>query len=139
MASARSGSACLQAAGSGERALGELLLEFSRAQYRARESGGAAGGSAGSSGNNKVREGRGVPPARGAAGEAFTGLLRGTSLPGRAMHWPLKTGTGEAPGVAKAAYRPNLGSLLSGTFKTALQRKGVLLFRSWELGAIKQP
>uniref|UniRef100_A0A670ZC30 Myotubularin related protein 14 n=1 Tax=Pseudonaja textilis TaxID=8673 RepID=A0A670ZC30_PSETE len=54
MASARSGSACLQAAGSGERALGELLLEFSRAQYRARESGGAAGGSAGSSGNNKV-------------------------------------------------------------------------------------
>ncbi|XP_058023593.1 myotubularin-related protein 14 isoform X2 [Ahaetulla prasina] len=54
MASARSGSACLQAAGSGERALGELLLEFSRAQYRARESGGAAGGSAASSGNNKV-------------------------------------------------------------------------------------
>uniref|UniRef100_A0A0K8RSM2 Myotubularin-related protein 14-like n=1 Tax=Crotalus horridus TaxID=35024 RepID=A0A0K8RSM2_CROHD len=54
MASARSGSACLQAAGSGERALGELLLEFSRAQYRARESGGAAGGSAGSSGSNKV-------------------------------------------------------------------------------------
>uniref|UniRef100_A0A8C5SG73 Uncharacterized protein n=1 Tax=Laticauda laticaudata TaxID=8630 RepID=A0A8C5SG73_LATLA len=54
MASARRGSACLQAAGSGERALGELLLEFSRAQYRARESGGAAGGSTASSGNNKV-------------------------------------------------------------------------------------
>ncbi|XP_070594108.1 phosphatidylinositol-3,5-bisphosphate 3-phosphatase MTMR14 isoform X2 [Erythrolamprus reginae] len=54
MASARSGSACLQAAGSGERALGELLLEFSRAQYRARESGGAAGSSGGNSGNNKV-------------------------------------------------------------------------------------
>lgn len=56
MASARNGSACLQAAGSGERALGDLLLEFSRAQYRARESGGAAGGSAGSSGSSKVRE-----------------------------------------------------------------------------------
>ncbi|XP_063147493.1 myotubularin-related protein 14 isoform X4 [Candoia aspera] len=56
MASARGGSACLQAAGSGERALGELLLEFSRAQYRARESGGAAGGSgsAGSASSNKV-------------------------------------------------------------------------------------
>ncbi|XP_039211091.1 myotubularin-related protein 14 isoform X3 [Crotalus tigris] len=54
MASARSGSACLQATGSGERALGELLLEFSRAQYRARESGGATSGSAGSSGSNKV-------------------------------------------------------------------------------------
>ncbi|KAM3847443.1 phosphatidylinositol-3,5-bisphosphate 3-phosphatase MTMR14 isoform 3-T4 [Vipera latastei] len=54
MASARNGSACLQAAGSGERALGDLLLEFSRAQYRARESGGAAGGSAGSSGSSKV-------------------------------------------------------------------------------------
>ncbi|XP_062978188.1 myotubularin-related protein 14 isoform X2 [Elgaria multicarinata webbii] len=50
MAGARGGSASLQAAGGGERALAELLLEFSRAQYRARDGGGGGGGSAGGSG-----------------------------------------------------------------------------------------
>ncbi|XP_061474887.1 myotubularin-related protein 14 isoform X2 [Rhineura floridana] len=45
MAGARGGSAFLQ--GAGERALAELLLEFSRAQYRARDGGGSGGTSAG--------------------------------------------------------------------------------------------
>ncbi|XP_077180957.1 phosphatidylinositol-3,5-bisphosphate 3-phosphatase MTMR14 isoform X2 [Paroedura picta] len=44
MAGARGGSSLLQGGGAGERALAELLLEFSRAQYRARDGGGGGGG-----------------------------------------------------------------------------------------------
>nr|XP_060622526.1 myotubularin-related protein 14 isoform X3 [Anolis sagrei ordinatus] len=46
MAGARSGSASVQAAG----ALAELLLEFSRAQYKARDGGGGGGGGGGGAG-----------------------------------------------------------------------------------------
>uniref|UniRef100_UPI0025411050 myotubularin-related protein 14 n=1 Tax=Euleptes europaea TaxID=460621 RepID=UPI0025411050 len=44
MAGARGGPSLLQGGGAGERALAELLLEFSRAQYRARDGGGGSGG-----------------------------------------------------------------------------------------------
>lgn len=59
-------------AAGGERALAELLLEFSRAQYRARDGGGVGGsggagggGAAGTGSSAKVRRGRRrlVPPA----------------------------------------------------------------------------
>ncbi|XP_042307444.1 myotubularin-related protein 14 isoform X2 [Sceloporus undulatus] len=51
----------LQAAGAGERALAELLLEFSRAQYRARDGGGGGGSGAGGGGG-------GVPGGGGGPG-----------------------------------------------------------------------
>ncbi|KAL8212847.1 UNVERIFIED_CONTAM: hypothetical protein K2H54_059117 [Gekko kuhli] len=44
MAGARGGPSLLQGGGPWERALAELLLEFSRAQYRARDGGGGSGG-----------------------------------------------------------------------------------------------
>uniref|UniRef100_A0ACB8EG89 Uncharacterized protein n=1 Tax=Sphaerodactylus townsendi TaxID=933632 RepID=A0ACB8EG89_9SAUR len=51
MAGARGGPSQLQGGGAWERALAELLLEFSRAQYRARDGGGGSGGiSAGGTG-----------------------------------------------------------------------------------------
>nr|XP_028575550.1 myotubularin-related protein 14 isoform X1 [Podarcis muralis] len=42
----------LQGPGAGERALAELLLEFSRAQYRARDGGGGSGGGGGGGGTS---------------------------------------------------------------------------------------
>ncbi|KAF7249975.1 Myotubularin-related protein 14 [Varanus komodoensis] len=52
MAGTRGGSTSFQTAGASERALAELLLEFSRAQYRARDGGGGGGGGGGGTGSN---------------------------------------------------------------------------------------
>ncbi|XP_053234448.1 myotubularin-related protein 14 isoform X3 [Podarcis raffonei] len=49
----------LQGPGAGERALAELLLEFSRAQYRARDGGGGSGGGGGGGGGTSAGGGGG--------------------------------------------------------------------------------
>ncbi|CAI5767703.1 myotubularin-related protein 14 isoform X3 [Podarcis lilfordi] len=60
----------LQGPGAGERAFAELLLEFSRAQYRARDGGGGSGGGGGGGGGGGTSAGGGSGSGSGGAGSS---------------------------------------------------------------------